>query len=209
MPSYKLHYFPVRGRGEGIRYLFAYTGTPYEDVRIPKDKWPEQKSKFLFGQLPVLEVDGKQLAQSNAIARFVAKRSHSDLLGKNDLEESLADMYVDGINDLYPTLIPVIRAKFAGDAALEKENWEKFKNDSLKPFLDRYEGFVAKQNTGYLVGLQVSWADILLGEFLERMDSCFESGILKDYPKLAELVKKVHALPGIKEHVASRPSMPL
>ena len=50
-----------------------------------------------FGQVPVLEVDGKRLAQSDTIARYLA-RQHG-LAGQNDWEQSLADMYVDCIYD--------------------------------------------------------------------------------------------------------------
>ena len=51
-----------------------------------------------FGQVPVLEVDGKLLAQSHTISRFLARRY--GLAGKSEWEKSLADMYVDCIYDL-------------------------------------------------------------------------------------------------------------
>lgn len=43
-------------------------------------------------------MDGKPLAQSNTIARYLA-RQHG-LAGHGDWEQSLADMYADNINDL-------------------------------------------------------------------------------------------------------------
>lgn len=51
-----------------------------------------------FGQVPVLEVDGKFLAQSHTIARYLA-RQHG-LAGKDEWEQAQADMYVDCIMDL-------------------------------------------------------------------------------------------------------------
>lgn len=55
------------------------------------------KPEFEYGQLPILEVDGKQLAQSNAICRFLAKKF--DLNGAGDWEaakiDELADVLVD------------------------------------------------------------------------------------------------------------------
>ena len=51
-----------------------------------------------FLQVPALEVDGKMLAQSHSIARYLARKFN--LAGKDDWEEALADMYVDNINDL-------------------------------------------------------------------------------------------------------------
>lgn len=51
-----------------------------------------------FGALPVLEVDGKHLAQSNAIARYLANKH--GLAGQDDWEKAQADMYGDCIVDL-------------------------------------------------------------------------------------------------------------
>ena len=51
-----------------------------------------------FGQMPILHVDGKVLAQSMTIARYLAKQH--GLAGQNDWEEALANMYADCISDL-------------------------------------------------------------------------------------------------------------
>ena len=49
--------------------------------------------------MPVLEVDGKTIAQSMSIARFLARRYK--LSGKNELEEAEADMIVGCIDDAF------------------------------------------------------------------------------------------------------------
>lgn len=51
-----------------------------------------------FGQVPVLEVDGKKINQSVAICRYLAKQHN--LVGKNDWEALEIDSTVDTINDL-------------------------------------------------------------------------------------------------------------
>lgn len=43
MSSYKLYYFPIRGRAELIRFVFAQAGVQYEDVRVPQDEWGKFK----------------------------------------------------------------------------------------------------------------------------------------------------------------------
>ena len=47
MPSYKLTYFPGRGRAEPIRMCFAAADVKFEDVRIAGEEWAAFKpSKF-------------------------------------------------------------------------------------------------------------------------------------------------------------------
>lgn len=42
-PTFKLYYFNLRALAEPIRYLFAYGGIAYEDVRVERDDWPKLK----------------------------------------------------------------------------------------------------------------------------------------------------------------------
>lgn len=94
MVEYKLHYFDLRGLGELARLVFAAAGQKFEDVRIPRDKWPEWKAKSPFGQAPYLEViDGSNsftLSQSKAIARYLARKF--GLAGKTEEESAIIDM---------------------------------------------------------------------------------------------------------------------
>lgn len=48
MPSYKLHYFNVRGRAEPTRLMFAYANVPYEDIRIKSEEWPAMRPSSEF-----------------------------------------------------------------------------------------------------------------------------------------------------------------
>lgn len=42
--KYKLIYFAEKGRGEPIRWLFAYGNIPYEDYRVSSlDDWAKMK----------------------------------------------------------------------------------------------------------------------------------------------------------------------
>lgn len=92
-PSYKLHYFNLRARAEVIRWIFHYGGQEFEDHRIDFAQWPAVKPTTPFGTLPYLEVDGKPLGESAAIARFVARKL--GVAGKSGWEEGQADAVVD------------------------------------------------------------------------------------------------------------------
>ncbi len=75
MGSYKLTYFNLKVLGEPIRMILHAADQPFEDDRIEAVNWPEKKSTFPWGQVPVLTFDGgKVMSQSVAISEFLAKR---------------------------------------------------------------------------------------------------------------------------------------
>jgi glutathione S-transferase len=51
-----------------------------------------------FGMLPILEIDGRPVGQSNAIARYLAKQY--GLAGRDEWESLQCDMLVDTLTDL-------------------------------------------------------------------------------------------------------------
>jgi len=51
-----------------------------------------------FGQVPVLEIDGKVVNQSVAISRYLAKKA--GLTGNNEWETLLIDVAIDNIYEM-------------------------------------------------------------------------------------------------------------
>ena len=74
MVHYKLTYKQGRGLAEVSRQLFVIAKVNFEDNRITDEQLAQIKNKIPFGQLPILEEDGKMLAQSKAIARYLARK---------------------------------------------------------------------------------------------------------------------------------------
>ena len=69
MPKLKLTYFDINGgRGEPARLALSIGG-----IRPRTIASTLRLAGTPFGALPVLEVDGRTLAQSNAINRYVGK----------------------------------------------------------------------------------------------------------------------------------------
>jgi len=201
--STKLYYFPMRGRAETARLLLVYSGTKYDDIKISVEQWPAMKEKMPMGQMPILDIDGKQLCQSTAIARYLA-REHG-LAGKNNWDMARADMLVDGIFDMWGHLMPVYMPKLQGDKKLYEENWSKFVDNNLKSFLDRYTQFLNENHTGYFVGDALTWADIAVAEFISVLIECFHSNSIDTHPKLKQFSEKILSLPQLKTYVAARP----
>jgi glutathione S-transferase len=70
----KLTYYNIEGRGEVARLCFGKGGIDFEDNRISFPDWPAVKPTMPYGKMPVLEIEGHTLTQSNAINRFLGKR---------------------------------------------------------------------------------------------------------------------------------------
>lgn len=49
--TFKLYYFNIQALAEPIRYIFAYGGQKYEDVRVTKEEWGKFKSSEYLSQL--------------------------------------------------------------------------------------------------------------------------------------------------------------
>jgi len=211
MVHYKLCYFPIRGLAESIRYILSYGKADWEDNRVSGDAWPALKPKTPMGQMPVLHVGDKtEISQSRAIGRYLAKQF--GIAGSNDIEQAQADMYVDGLFDLATKggveFFGELRKKFlekAENDAEIKAKYQKWKTDGIAAFLDMYEQFLTKNGSGYLVGSKVTWADIVVAEWLDRISKLQDPQLTDHHPKLAALVKTVHKLPGIAEYVEKRP----
>ena len=74
MPKLTLTYFDFDGgRGEAARLAMHLGGIAFEDRRIPGKDWPALRDTMPFRALPVLEVDGMSISQSNTINRYLGK----------------------------------------------------------------------------------------------------------------------------------------
>ena len=60
--------------------------------------WEHRKAHTPFGALPVLEVDGQKLAQSNAINRYVGKIT--DLYPSDPWQAALCDEVMEAVEDI-------------------------------------------------------------------------------------------------------------
>jgi len=198
--QYKLTYFNLRGLAEPIRFIFALADVPYEDIRIEKENWPELKSKFAWGQLPVLEVGDKQLAQSASIGRYLARKYK--LTGEDDIEAAKCDELIDALSDVRSEW-----RKFFMEADEEKKT--EMKKTLLETQIPRYfEKFssIQEANGGqWIVGKNVTWADIHVAIAVDFFSNTVDASVVDNFPVLKALRDSVYELPQIKAWLEKRP----
>lgn len=74
MAKLKLTYFDVNGgRAEPIRLALFIGGIEFEDHRFAYSEFAEVRKTTPLGQVPVLEIDGKVITQSNALTTYAGK----------------------------------------------------------------------------------------------------------------------------------------
>lgn len=99
MPKFTLTYFDFDGgRGEVARLALHLGGIAFEDRRVGFKDWEALREQMPFQALPVLDVDGRRVAQSNAINRYVGRLV--GLYPKDDWQALLCDEVMDAIEDL-------------------------------------------------------------------------------------------------------------
>jgi len=199
--TYRLSYFNGRGLGEVSRLLFAAAGVAFTDNRVEQKDWPTYKPQTPYGQMPVLEVNGKAYGQSGAIQRYLAREF--GLFGSSELEGLQIDGIVEAINDA---------RKVFGEARQEKDEEAK-KAKFAAYFKDVWPAWGAKltsilaangEGKGYLVGSKLSLADIVIFNgltFLQETDKDF----LNSFPLLQGLLTRVAAIPKIATYLSARP----
>nr|WEU54066.1 glutathione s-transferase sigma-1 [Protohermes costalis] len=197
--SVKLTYFPVTALGEPIRFLLSYGGVKFEDFRFNREDWPKLKPSMPFGQVPVLDIDGKRAHQSGAICRYLAREF--GLAGDNNWEALEIDTIVDTINDL--------RAKIAmyhyeTDETVKEKKFEPLVKEIVPFYLGKLDD-IAKINNGYLANGKLSWADMFFVSLLEYMNFMMKGDLIEKYSNLKAVADNVMKVPQIKLWISKRP----
>ncbi|XP_052743546.1 glutathione S-transferase 2-like [Bicyclus anynana] len=200
MPKTTFYYFNAKALGEPARLLLAYGNEQFEDRRVTMEEWPAVKQSMPFGQMPVLEIDGKKYGQSMAIARYLG---HKHGLAGDSLEEALEiDQNADLLTDLRNE---AISAHYESDEELKakkhKENLKKVYPESLKK-LDE----IIKKNNGHLAAGKLTWADFVFACSFDYLKTMLQMPDLEQqYPSFKQLIDSVYASPSVKVYSEKSP----
>lgn len=139
MTNYKLTYFDFDGgRAEPIRIAFHAAGIEFEDNRLSFAEFGEMRGNTPFNALPVLEIDGAAVTQSNALSRYVGKMA--GLYPEDGLQALHCDEALGALEDMLHCIVPTFGLQ--GDelkAAREKlvDGWLSVYVKGLGKLLER------------------------------------------------------------------------
>ena len=95
-----LYYFAGRGLADQVRWLMAATNVTFDQKVVgERQKFLKMSERQLpFGQLPLLQIDGYEIVQSQAIVRYLARRAK--ICGENPGDEIKCDMIAETIRGI-------------------------------------------------------------------------------------------------------------
>ena len=169
----------------------------FEDKRVDF-KFIKECGKSPFGQAPFLEVDGKVISQTGAIARYCGK------LGgfypkDDDFAAAKIDEIIDTATDITNLIGPTMRM---GDAE-KLEARKVLASDKLPMYFSALEAMMkANGSTGFFVGDKMTIADIamwrLMGWFKGGALDGISTDMLDKYPLLTKSFNDTESHPKIK-----------
>lgn len=200
--GYKLHYFPIRGRGEQVRLLLHALEIPFDDVLVKREQYLEMKAEgpgtLYFGSLPMLEDGLYRLCQGPTILSYLARKHGA---APSDLQPSArADAIAWGAEDLRMRYFKL----FGEDR--DKARAEFLQGDWQTRWLPSLNGLLEQNGSrGFFVGPQLTHADIAVWDVLDAFQ-VYVSASLEGYPALQAFYETVRDLPSLAGYLASRSS---
>ncbi|CAD5214196.1 unnamed protein product [Bursaphelenchus xylophilus] len=201
MPEYKITYFDCRGTAEAARCCLHYAGIPFEDHQIAYKDWAQHKKSFLNQKLPVFYEDGKELTQSGAITRYVARLT--GLNGKDSWEEAKADEIYHYFFDAMKSTNVYVHDKCGYNKAKDlNEAYEIFLPIATRA-LEYYNNFLIDSTNGFALKSGLTYADFVIHAQVKTFKNC-DPELLKKFPKVVEHFEKIENIPQLQGYFATQ-----
>jgi len=195
-----LYYFEGRGKADQIRWMLAATNTTFIQKHITsRERFLKMQKQLVFGTLPLLQIDGVELVQSQPIVRYLANRG--GLAGKTPTDEVKCDMIADAVLDLVSIAYssPFRKCLSDEDGArnqqLMEERWDTIGS--------KLESLLASNGGKFMVGNAMTYTDILVAHCVTWYVEECGPAILSKMPLLVDLQCLVISLPQIKKFIQS------
>lgn len=203
----KLIYFDMPfWRAEIARLCLFISDIEFEDFRITSadNSYLKENGKLIdgtiipFRQLPVLVIQGQSIAQTGAIARICGKIS--DMYPGDLIEAGKVDQVIDTVTDINVLINPSMRES---DPVIKKQMRQNLSNDSLPKYFGYLERILEENDSGWLVGDEMTVADIAVWSMLGWIAQDVLDGVPRDLPKrfkrLTRLYNEMGKMPKVQE----------
>lgn len=209
---YELYYWPgIQGRGEFPRLVLEDAGADYTDVGREKDGVERMRAvmrgdggaAFLPLAPPFLRAGELWLGQSAAIAAFLGERlglapsGEAERLVARTIGLTIADL----VNEAHDTHHPIdVGAYYDQQQDAAAQRAAVFRERRMPKFLGYLERVLERNDTGVLVGGEVTYVDLAAFQVVEGLAYAFPRALARIRAELPRL----HAL---RDRVASRPRL--
>lgn len=197
MTSYKLTYFDFDGgRAEPVRIAFHAADIAFEDHRISFQEFGEMRQDTRFNSVPVLEIDGAAVTQSNSMMRYVGKMA--GLYPEDNLQALYCDEVLGALEDLSHYIVRT----FGLQGEELKKAREKLVDGWLSVYLRGLDDLLTRGGGEYFADNRMTVAD--LKSFVQtrslmtgNLDHVPPDLVQQLAPALAEHQKRIAADPRV------------
>lgn len=193
----KLHHL-VSSRSQRILWLLEELGLDYELVIYPRDPKtgfapPELKAIHPLGKSPLLEDNGRVLAESGAIIESVVRRHGQGRLAPAP-DSAEYDDYVHWLHYAEGSaMLPLMLNLYVGRTGEAGAPLMPRISSEVKNHLGYISGALEKRD--YLVGNSFSAADIQMSFVLEAARPTGALETFQSFPNLGAYLERLHARP--------------
>jgi glutathione S-transferase len=178
LPRLKLTYFDFDGgRGEAARLTLAIAGIEFDDCRIPLKAWADHKEQMPFHALPVLQVDGEEISQSNTINRYLGKLTN--LYPADPWQAALCDEVMDAIEDIGTQIVATFSIK---DDTRKKAARDRLAGGPIPLYLARLDSELERRGGEYFADNRLTVADLKAFVWIRHLRSGALDYIPTDLP---------------------------
>lgn len=194
---FKVHYL-TESRAQRVLWLLEELGLDYEVVRYERDPEtsfapPELKEVHPLGKSPVLEDDGRVIAESGAIVDYLVRHYGEGRLAP-DPTSSAYDDYVQWLHYAEGSAaLPFMLALYVGRLGEAGEPLHPRIDSETANHLDYIEQTLRERD--YIMGEDFTGADVQITFVLEAAENFVGLG---DRPTLKSYLDRVHSRPAYR-----------
>ncbi|MDP2130808.1 MAG: glutathione S-transferase [Erythrobacter sp.] len=192
----KLYFHPISGHAHRARLFLSLIGAPVEIVAVDlakgEHKSPEHLARNRFGQVPVLEDEGRFIADSNAILVYAAKKfGKTEWLPEDPLGAARVQRWLSvaagqiAFGPGAARLVTIFNADYRPEEVIARAH----------AVLSQIEAEL--EGRDWIAALEPTIADVALYSYIARAP---EGNVdLADYANVRAWLARIEALPGFVE----------